>query len=443
MYKINAENDPDFYSKGIILKIDLNKEKRSIKSLITKSNYKIRVLNKDISLEKQKINELDFLQDDILEEGENISNFSLKRIEVKGFKIISKKFHNFNEKLKKIKRKTNLSESIYFDQISDTVKITGINDITQFDRNLKNIKMLYIFNYILISFGILITFSQFYQLGIIFFFLGLISNILYIPWRIVFNNNNFEINTEFRFEIDKRVIEIIQETKESIKVKLNKYSKELEKEKTENEKFKKKFNLLNKRINNVELELKKDFIKFSKIEKGVKWPDNSPYWSIRKEEVLKRDKFTCRKCGKKDEGMKILHKVPMWKFRLYHDSDKISNLITLCEECHIREYTSQISRRFQNYKYSIGEYLPLDEIFSSSKTTIIRKSKPKGQPTENQCMVCRKYIYSKENYIVCPYCTGYAHTPELLEWLKTKTICPKCRKPLNKENIIIISENEE
>lgn len=85
---------------------------------------------------------------------------------------------------------------------------------------------------------------------------------------------------------------------------------------------------------------------------------------------------------------------------------------------------------------TLGEFLPLEEVFIRSITSITEET---SIPTDINCIVCRKPIYSKENYAVCPHCDGSAHIPELLEWLKTKTICPKCRKPLQETDFIIFN----
>lgn len=109
---------------------------------------------------------------------------------------------------------------------------------------------------------------------------------------------------------------------------------------------------------------------------------------------------------------------------------KLTNL----SERRVEHFLKEIS-----YKNTICEYLSLEQVFVRSKVPIIQERKSKGQPTENYCMVCSKPIYSKENFAVCPHCDGSAHIPELLKWLKTKTICPKCRRSLHKEDFIVLN----
>ena len=55
-------------------------------------------------------------------------------------------------------------------------------------------------------------------------------------------------------------------------------------------------------------------------------------WEIRRREVYKRDKYTCRVCGKKCRGKEIQahHIIP---YRVSFDNS-LSNLVTLCIRCH-------------------------------------------------------------------------------------------------------------
>lgn len=56
--------------------------------------------------------------------------------------------------------------------------------------------------------------------------------------------------------------------------------------------------------------------------------------SIRKAEyyVLARDKYTCQLCRKHGKGVKLV--VPHIIYRSQGGTDRVSNLITLCTDCH-------------------------------------------------------------------------------------------------------------
>lgn len=86
----------------------------------------------------------------------------------------------------------------------------------------------------------------------------------------------------------------------------------------------------------------------------------------------------------------------------------------------------------------LGKYYPLEQVFIRSAAILLEEEiKEKGQPTNNICIVCRRNIYSKEDYAECSLCSGTAHISELLEWFKSKSICPKCREAVKESDFII------
>jgi hypothetical protein len=61
---------------------------------------------------------------------------------------------------------------------------------------------------------------------------------------------------------------------------------------------------------------------------------NQIYTGI-KEEVMKRDSFTCQKCGS-NEKLRVHHNIP----RIYGGSDDMDNLTTLCTKCHRKAHVA-------------------------------------------------------------------------------------------------------
>ena len=58
----------------------------------------------------------------------------------------------------------------------------------------------------------------------------------------------------------------------------------------------------------------------------------TPEWDIIRKLVLKRDNYTCQKCGAKKK-LDVHHKKP-WRI---NKEDNPDNLISLCRKCHMRE----------------------------------------------------------------------------------------------------------
>ena len=60
---------------------------------------------------------------------------------------------------------------------------------------------------------------------------------------------------------------------------------------------------------------------------GLDYPEN---WKQITHQVRIRDNFTCQRCGRKDLPLHVHH--------INGRSDRLSNLETVCEECHFREH---------------------------------------------------------------------------------------------------------
>lgn len=71
-------------------------------------------------------------------------------------------------------------------------------------------------------------------------------------------------------------------------------------------------------------------------------PDYGPNWQIKREEALSRDNYCCQRCGlerdshekKYGRDLEVHHITPARKYDDYEEQNDISNLITLCMECH-------------------------------------------------------------------------------------------------------------
>lgn len=65
----------------------------------------------------------------------------------------------------------------------------------------------------------------------------------------------------------------------------------------------------------------------------------------------------------------------------------------------------------------------------------LRLFSPKAVPAVSSgrggsCMVCARLIDADELILSCPHCGGQAHRSHLEEWLKSKGVCPMCRRKL-------------
>lgn len=82
--------------------------------------------------------------------------------------------------------------------------------------------------------------------------------------------------------------------------------------------------------------------------KGGKYENQGRYygsnWNSRRHDVLKRDGYACLVCGKTEEksrsehgcSLHIHHITPISEFDAPEEANKLSNLTTLCPECHAR-----------------------------------------------------------------------------------------------------------
>ena len=76
----------------------------------------------------------------------------------------------------------------------------------------------------------------------------------------------------------------------------------------------------------------------------------SPVWQKKRLEIMKRDKFKCKKCGDENQTLNVHHKkyingAKPWEY-------ENSELITLCQDCHsiVTGYSDLIGDNFDNAK---------------------------------------------------------------------------------------------
>ena len=66
--------------------------------------------------------------------------------------------------------------------------------------------------------------------------------------------------------------------------------------------------------------------------------DKAKIWQAKRDQIIKRDNYTCQICGNKPKVLNVHHIIPATWQELYLDDD---NLITLCRYCHkFNKYTS-------------------------------------------------------------------------------------------------------
>ncbi len=82
--------------------------------------------------------------------------------------------------------------------------------------------------------------------------------------------------------------------------------------------------------------------------KGGRIEYYGPNWYRQRRKARKRDGFTCHHCGKSEQenerALDVHHIQPFRTFNYvtgendnYKEANKLSNLISLCRSCHIRE----------------------------------------------------------------------------------------------------------
>ena len=64
-------------------------------------------------------------------------------------------------------------------------------------------------------------------------------------------------------------------------------------------------------------------------------------------------------------------------------------------------------------------------------TVKARKRQHPPAPQISKCMVCNIELSRRDDVVLCPHCHSLAHRNHLIEWLRTKSLCPSCGKELN------------
>jgi 5-methylcytosine-specific restriction endonuclease McrA len=101
--------------------------------------------------------------------------------------------------------------------------------------------------------------------------------------------------------------------------------------------------------------------------------------------ALKRDEYTCQNCGKTNGELEAHHVVPISN----GGRDRLSNIVTLCEECHKAAHGSkeiEVSR--ENSKHMSIEIPDGEKLCARCMLTTVQMDK-------SQCPKC----HSKEFYV--------------------------------------------
>lgn len=99
----------------------------------------------------------------------------------------------------------------------------------------------------------------------------------------------------------------------------------------------------------------------------MSWSDYPSDWEQRRKEVYERDRFTCQNCGRRggphgDHELHAHHIVP----KASGGSDDLSNLKTLCRECHNAVHTDAHAPTVKAYEATM-------ERTSETATTLVRR----------------------------------------------------------------------
>ena len=81
------------------------------------------------------------------------------------------------------------------------------------------------------------------------------------------------------------------------------------------------------------------------------------YFGGKKEKAMKRDDFTCKKCGEKDISKLIVHHIDESGGNGKKTNNKLNNLITMCRSCHMklhREHITKFQRCNDNNFWSLN-----------------------------------------------------------------------------------------
>lgn len=67
------------------------------------------------------------------------------------------------------------------------------------------------------------------------------------------------------------------------------------------------------------------------------YPGRGQNWHSQRRKVIRRDKRTCQVCKKTKNGLDVHHVIPYVNFEdNWKEANKLSNLITLCRQCHVK-----------------------------------------------------------------------------------------------------------
>lgn len=81
----------------------------------------------------------------------------------------------------------------------------------------------------------------------------------------------------------------------------------------------------------------------------------SPKWQKKRLEIMKRDKFKCKVCGRDNEMLHVHHSYYDRNLNPWEYSN--DSLITLCEKCHnVWHYIDNYKPKCWEYFYAVSNY---------------------------------------------------------------------------------------
>ena len=155
----------------------------------------------------------------------------------------------------------------------------------------------------------------------------------------------------------------------------------------------------------------------------------TPAWKAKRLACLKRDRFTCTKCGTKQQPLQAHH----IRYRNTREMETIEDLVTLCGPCHLKAHqrpiprvTTRKKKRQPKHNFPHLGYKPIRQ--KNEEQELFKKYLEEKHPD----LVARKQAIRA---------AGTKPTPKK----KSKVVnnyVPNYRKPSRKERIIPIQFNE-
>ncbi|NHI92145.1 MAG: hypothetical protein EAX96_06545 [Candidatus Lokiarchaeota archaeon] len=107
----------------------------------------------------------------------------------------------------------------------------------------------------------------------------------------------------------------------------------------------------------------------------------------------------------------------------------------LTDHQEVFEFENDLKRKITYHDDDINLYINLNEfrLFTHKEPLYLKK-----------CCVCLNKIKIKDEKLTCPVCNAVSHKMHLLEWLRTRSLCPICMTNIQyRDGKLIISNPEE